>query len=335
MHINTIQKMSFFGALFTLVVIGVGAWVRLTDAGLGCPDWPGCYGLLSTPDSPDELSYAKNLYPDANIDVSKAFGEMLHRYVAGILGLYVFLISYLSIKYVKHVSNALPVILVILIIVQSIMGMLTVTELVKPTIVTTHLLLGMLTATLLCLNGLQLNEGYEVKLYDKPLVIFIILCIISLLVQIILGGWTSTNYASLACTDFPRCLNQWWPSNMDFNKGFTILNLPDINYEGGVLEYNAKVAIHFSHRLSAVFLSVLYIGLFSYIFFFQNNKYIKKIGMACLLIFLIQIFLGIANVVYSLPISIAVLHTANAALLLASMVVLLFYSTYNIQKDKI
>ena len=205
MHINTIQKMSFFGALFTLVVIGVGAWVRLTDAGLGCPDWPGCYGLLSTPDSPDELAYAKNLYPDANIDVSKAFGEMLHRYVAGILGLYVFLISYLSIKYVKHVSNALPVILVILIITQSIMGMLTVTELVKPTIVTTHLVLGMLTATLLCLNGLQLNEGYEVKLYDKPLVIFIILCIFSLLVQIILGGWTSTNYASLACTDFPRC----------------------------------------------------------------------------------------------------------------------------------
>ena len=151
---SKISKLSFVGALFTLIVISLGAWVRLTDAGLGCPDWPGCYGLLTTPDTVDELAKAREYYPNADIDVGKAWREMLHRYMAGLLGLYVFFITYISIKYSKR-SYTLPVLISILIIIQAIMGMLTVTMLVKPTIVTTHLFFGMLTATLLFINSLN------------------------------------------------------------------------------------------------------------------------------------------------------------------------------------
>ena len=332
MDVNTIKNISFFGAFFTLFVISVGAWVRLTDAGLGCPDWPGCYGLLTPPISDLELAQAKNIHPDAIIDTGKAWREMLHRYLAGILGLYIFFTAYLTFKYSKNTSNILPIALVILIIIQSIMGMLTVTELVKPTIVTIHLILGMTTASLMYWNGLKVAVNHNMINLNRTLVLIITLCIFGLLTQIILGGWTSTNYASLACTDFPKCSNQWWPNNMDFKNGFTIFNLPNINYEGGLLEYNAKLAVHFTHRIGALILSLLFLWLFIYLFFLQTNKNIKKVGMIVMTLFIVQIILGISNIVFSLPISIAVLHTVNASALLMSMVALLYYSTYNKQR---
>ena len=206
---SRISQLSFIGGLFTLIVISLGAWVRLTDAGLGCPDWPGCYGLLTTPDTVDELAKAREYYPNADIDVGKALREMLHRYMAGLLGLYVFFITYISIKYSKR-SYTLPVLISILIIIQAIMGMLTVTMLVKPTIVTTHLFFGMLTATLLFINSLKYSNT-SMTSEKIPAIALIIITItwIFLIIQILLGGWTSTNYASLACTDFPKCLDQW------------------------------------------------------------------------------------------------------------------------------
>ncbi|MBT3548973.1 MAG: COX15/CtaA family protein [Gammaproteobacteria bacterium] len=332
MSLDTLRNICFFGALYILVVISVGAWVRLTDAGLGCPDWPGCYGILGTPETDTEIMKAKELYPDASIDTGKAWREMFHRYLAGILGIFVFYISYLTIRYAKHVSIIFPIALSTLIIIQSIMGMLTVTELVKPTIVTTHLVLGMSTATLLLWNGLLIQGSKFLALIDKKLIILLILCITGLVIQIILGGWTSTNYASLACTDFPKCDNSWWPSNMDYQKGFTVFNLPDINYELAPLAYNAKVAIHFTHRFGALLLTALYLYLFAYIFFKQSNTTIKLISIIALLVFVLQIILGISNVIYSLPINIAVLHTVNASILLMSMITLLYYSTYHPQR---
>ena len=332
MSLYTLRNICVFGALYTLVVISVGVWVRLTDAGLGCPDWPGCYGILGTPETDLEISKARELYPDAVIDTGKAWREMFHRYLAGVLGIFVFYISYLIIKYAKHVSKIFPIALILLIITQSIMGMLTVTELVKPTIVTTHLVLGMSTATLLLWNGLLVQEDKILKLIDKKLIILIGLCILGLLTQIILGGWTSTNYASLACTDFPKCDNSWWPSNMDYKSGFTIFNLPSINYELAPLAYNAKLAIHFTHRLGALLLTGLYLYLFTYIFFKQSDIMLKVISTIVLLVFVLQILLGISNVMYSLPINIAVLHTVNASILLMSMITLLYYSTYHPQR---
>ena len=332
MNLNTLKNLCYFAASFTLIVISVGAWVRLTDAGLGCPDWPGCYGILGTPDTDSELMRAKELYPDSIIEVGKAWREMFHRYLAGTLGILVFIITYLMLKYAKHVPKLYPISLSILIVVQSAMGMLTVTQLVKPTIVTTHLILGMTTAGLLLWNGLQIQLKNRIDQIDFRLINLIFICILALILQIILGGWTSTNYASLACTDFPKCLNQWWPSNMNYSEGFKVFNLPDINYETAPLAYEAKLAIHFTHRVGALILTLLYSVLFIYLFFIQSNKTLKVIGLFVFLLFVFQIFLGISNVIMSLPISIAVLHTVNASILLLSMITLLFYSTYHSQE---
>ena len=329
---SRISILSFIGAALTLVVISLGAWVRLTDAGLGCPDWPGCYGLLTTPDTVDELAKAKENYPNASIDVGKAWREMLHRYVAGILGLYVFFITYISIKYSKQ-NYILPVSISILIVIQAIMGMLTVTMLVKPTVVTTHLFFGMLTATLLFINGLKYSG---LNLLQDKLPVYaisaIVLTWVLLIIQILLGGWTSTNYASLACTDFPKCLDQWYPKEMVFDKAFNIFNLPDINYEGGFLAYGAKVAVHYIHRVTALVLSLSFLLTLVIIFKLKNHAFLKKIISFSLVFFVLQIILGISNVIYSLPLNIAVWHTMNAAILLALLSGALYYSLISFRK---
>jgi len=329
---SRISIFSFIGAALTLVVISLGAWVRLTDAGLGCPDWPGCYGLLTTPDTVDELAKAKENYPNASIDVGKAWREMLHRYVAGILGLYVFFITYISIKYSKQ-NYILPVSISILIVIQAIMGMLTVTMLVKPTVVTTHLFFGMLTATLLFINGLKYS-GLNLLQDKLPVyaISVIVLTWVLLVIQILLGGWTSTNYASLACTDFPKCLDQWYPKEMVFDKAFNIFNLPDINYEGGFLAYGAKVAVHYIHRVTALVLSISFLLTIVIIFKLKNHAFLKKIISFSLVFFVLQIILGISNVIYSLPLNIAVWHTMNAAILLALLSGALYYSLISFRK---
>ena len=330
MNTNKLSILYLFASFITLLVISAGAWVRLTDAGLGCPDWPGCYGMLSAPISDESLEEAKKLFPNSAIDSGKAFREMIHRYLAGFLGLYVFVISYLTIKANKKNSNIVVIFLIILILVQSFMGMLTVTEQVKPTIVTVHLLLGMLTVSLLFWQFLNLK--YKNKSGNKNIFsFFIIICITLLTTQIFLGAWTSTNYASLACSDFPKCLNQWWPEGMNFTQAFTFFNLPSVNYEGGFMNFNSKLAIHFLHRIGALFLSIFFLFLFIYIFFIQNKNKIKEIGVYVLILFVLQIFLGISNILFKLPLLIAVLHTLNASLLLISMISLAYYSTRDIK----
>ena len=331
---SKISKLSFFGALFTLIVISLGAWVRLTDAGLGCPDWPGCYGLLTTPDTVDELAKAREYYPNADIDVGKAWREMLHRYMAGLLGLYVFFITYISIKYSKR-SYTLPVLISILIIIQAIMGMLTVTMLVKPTIVTTHLFFGMLTATLLFMNSLKYSN-ISMSSEKIPAIALIVISItwVFLIIQILLGGWTSTNYASLACTDFPKCLNQWYPKEMIFNEAFNVINLPDVNYEGGILAYGAKVAIHYSHRITALILTFVFISALYVVFKLNKHSLLKKLMSISIIFFILQIILGISNVVYSLPLNIAVWHTMNAAILMALISSALYYCLLSFYKTR-
>ena len=331
---SMISRLSFLGAAFTLFVISLGAWVRLTDAGLGCPDWPGCYGLLTTPDTVDELAKAKENYPGANIDVGKAWREMLHRYVAGILGLYVFFITYISIKYSKQ-NYTLPVLISVLIIIQAIMGMLTVTMLVKPTIVTTHLFFGMLTATLLFINGLKYAEiDISQNKLPKYALVMVFVTWSLLIIQILLGGWTSTNYASLACTDFPKCLDQWYPKEMVFDGAFNLVNLPDINYEGGFLAYGAKVAVHYVHRITALILTLFFLLTIYVIFKLEEHSFLKKVIGASIIFFVLQVALGISNVVYSLPLNIAVWHTMNAAILMALISGALYYSLISFTKTQ-
>ena len=210
MEERTLSKISFFGVFLTLVVISLGAWVRLTDAGLGCPDWPGCYGILGTPDTDVEIQQAKILFPESIIDIDKAHREMMHRYFAGMLGIYVLVLSFLSNRYSKERYIFVPVLLVLLIIFQSLLGMWTVTELVKPTIVTAHLVTAMITASLIFWNGLKFFHP-NIDSQNQKLFLIGVLCTVVLIIQIIIGGWTSTNYASLACT----CLLYTSPSPRD------------------------------------------------------------------------------------------------------------------------
>ena len=215
------------------------------------------------------------------------------------------------------------------------MGMLTVTMLVKPTVVTTHLFFGMLTATLLFINSLKYSS-INMSLQKIPLYILgaLIITWTILILQILLGGWTSTNYASLACTDFPKCLNQWYPEQMIFSGAFDLIGLPDVNYEGGILAYGAKVAIHYSHRITALILTLVFISTLYMVFKLKKHDFLKKIMGISVIFFILQIILGISNVVYSLPLNIAVWHTMNAAILMALISSALYYCLISFYKHK-
>jgi cytochrome c oxidase assembly protein subunit 15 len=155
-----------------------------------------------------------------------------------------------------------------------------------------------------------------------------------LIIQILLGGWTSTNYASLACTDFPRCLDQWYPKEMVFDGAFDLIGLPDVNYEGGILAYGAKVAIHYSHRITALILTIIYISAVYMVLKLNEHTFLKKLMGLSVLFFVLQIILGISNVVYSLPLNIAVWHTMNAAILMAIISSAFYYCLISFYRIK-
>jgi cytochrome c oxidase assembly protein subunit 15 len=326
-----------FATLLTLVVVTLGAYVRLSDAGLGCPDWPGCYGHLTVPKETHEIVKANDVYPERPVESAKAWKEMIHRYVAGTLGLLVMLIALMAVYRRQKVAEqavVLPVFLVFLIIFQALLGMWTVTLLLKPIVVTAHLLGGMLTLSLLWWLTLRqsgwflvtskwsIRDGGRAGAVER-LRPSAVLALLVVFVQIFLGGWTSANYAALACTDFPTCYGQWWPKEMDLAEAFILWRGIGIDYEYGVLSAEARMAIHVIHRLGALvtFLVVLRLGL-QVLFANLNASFIKTIAAFMLLLLLLQIGLGIANVVYSLPLDVAVTHNMVAALLLMTVVAL-------------
>ena len=210
--------------MLALCVVVFGAYVRLTDAGLGCPDWPGCYGTLTVPESVAAIEKAQANYPESSIDSKKAWIEMIHRYIAAILGFLILSLAVLAYRK-KDEINVKPSLvygLLGLVIAQGMLGMWTVTELVHPGIVTMHLLGGFSTTTLLF--WLLLNERKPLTL-DQPILnkhkIMLAIVTVLLVFQIFLGGWTSTNYAALACGDyFPSCLGEMWPDDMDFKNAY-------------------------------------------------------------------------------------------------------------------
>ena len=247
-------RYSLFVTLFALIVIVVGAFVRLSDAGLGCPDWPGCYGLIDVPQTETEVALAEQAFPQRPVEAGKAWKEMLHRYLAGALGLLILLLAWFahrtdfSTRFVPRLSLAL----VALVVFQALLGMWTVTLLVKPAIVTLHLLFGMATASLLWLSALNASEDRFASSNKSGLGKLALLAVLVVTGQIALGGWTSTNYAALACTAFPGCYaGDAWPA-MDFAEGFTLWRGLGVNYEFGVLEPDARAAVHMVHRVGAL-----------------------------------------------------------------------------------
>lgn len=310
--------------LLAFVVVVLGAYVRLSDAGLGCPDWPGCYGRMIVP---DDRPGADALYPERPLEHGKAWKEMLHRYAAGTLGLLILVVGILAWKYRNSFDRmpVIPMLLIVLVVIQALLGMWTVTLLLKPLIVLAHLLGGMTILALLLwtlLDQTSVNrpvDANKVRLYPWALAGLVVVFI-----QIALGGWTSANYAALACPDLPTCQGEWWPP-MDFVEGFRLWHGLGKNYEFGLLAGDARAAIHMVHRIGAL-LTLLVVGAVAIRAISDDNKSITYLGLLLLLLLAAQIVLGVSNVLLRLPLPVAVGHNGMAALLLLNLVALLHYS---------
>lgn len=308
-------------------VIVLGAYVRLSDAGLGCPDWPGCFGQIGAPDEAHEIQQAINLYPHLKVDSGKAWKEMIHRYFASFLGLLILIMAFLAWRHRnnKNQQVILPIFLVGLVIFQGMLGMWTVTQLVRPTIVTLHLLAGLLTLSLLfwvCLKHRQpwLNKINQLEV-KRSIKVLAKIAVFVLAFQIFLGGWTSTNYVALYCPDFPTCQGVWLPET-NFKEAFVFFKDPTVNYEGGTLSLEAGVTVHLLHRVGAIITTLVLSSLALLMLFKTVSPLLKKLAFLLLGVLATQISLGIANVVLVLPIPIAVSHNAIAAVLLLTLLLI-------------
>ena len=300
-------------------MVSFGAYTRLTDSGLGCPDWPGCYGTLSVPESIDQIEKAQAVYPDSPVEIEKAWIEMIHRYIAGILGIMILVIAFMSIRLREQINYSLkwPFFLLGLVIFQAALGMWTVTLLLKPAVVTSHLLGGMTVLGILTFlmhrNYGTHRENFVSNKYERKIIRF---SLVLLFIQIALGGWTSTNYAALACTDYPTCHGSLVPE-MDFYNAFTIFRELGVTSIGEPLSLEALHAIQWVHRIGAIVLLV-YLLFVAYIL--KVNQGFNMWRNVLILVISLQFIIGIANLLLHLPIVLATLHNLGAALLVVILV---------------
>jgi len=310
--------------LIAATVVVLGAYVRLTAAGLGCPDWPGCYGHL-TP------------LAGTALDVGKAWREMIHRYAASTLGLVIVIIAALAIvRRRDHIVSPLyAVALLLLVVAQGALGMLTVTWQLKPLIVTLHLLFGLTTLSTVWWLWLSLRSARRpgaagtawppshAELGAERLArVLAAVALPVLAVQIALGGWTSSNYAAIACPDLPTCQSAWWPPAMDFRDAFVLWRAPSINYEGGVLGGAARVAIHFTHRLGAIVTTTVLLLTVLAVWRARTLIRARRAALAVLGALVLQLTVGLSMVHYGFPLTLATAHNAGAALTLLAVIAL-------------
>lgn len=319
-----------FAILLAVLVVVLGAFTRLADAGLGCPDWPGCYGHITAPTAVDDVSAANRAYPERPVEFAKAIKEMVHRYFAGGLILTVFFLMLLAWK--NRGEKGSPIILstfvFFLILFQAVLGMWTVTWKLNPLIVMSHLLGGFTTLALLWLMTLRVGRINVSSASGAGTGLKWAAAIGLVLVagQIALGGWTSSNYAALACPDFPTCQTQWWPA-MDWTEGFVLWRGIGQDYEFGILEPAARTAIHMAHRVGALITFVYLAVLTMIIMKGDASSRMKMIAGVVLSVLLVQVGLGISNIVFALPLVVATAHNAVGAILLLGLVTLV-YATY-------
>lgn len=364
-------SLALVATVLALSVVVLGAYVRLSDAGLGCPDWPVCYGKLTWPGSEAEISAANQSFPERPVEPDKAWKEQLHRFFAAGLGSLVLAMALLAnwrapgrralllgasasalagifayvggwiglaallsgaaiglpllgaIAWREHFRGRVSAGLLSLVIFQALLGKWTVTLLVKPLIVTAHLLGGMATLALLWWTTLR-SRGWlqgrrpEVGAAARR---FAAVALAVVVAQIALGGWTSTNYAALACTDFPTCHGQWWPA-ADFAEGFVLWRGLGVDYEFGVLDNPARVAIQLAHRVGAVITLVVVLAAAAALALHTRDRVVRGLAVLSGALVLLQFGLGVANVLLSLPLPVAVAHNGVAALLLLALLTL-------------
>lgn len=312
--------------IFSFFVVTIGAYTRLVDAGLGCPDWPFCYGHLWAPLTNEQISLANQTWPDFPVDHTIIWPEMLHRYVAFTLGLMVLGMWYVTFKnrQVPGQPIKLPIAIGVIICMQAAFGAWTVTLKLWPQVVTAHLLGGFLTATLIWLYTLRLSGWQPVGHFKRVHMSLklAVVTLVALIVQVALGGWTSSTYSALACADFPTCQGYWFPP-FDYALGFDVFKSIGPNYLGGQLDGEARAAIHHVHRVSALLLTLLML-----IFSWQLVKWkFGRFAALLLTVLAVQIVLGIINVYFALPLWAATAHN-GVGLLLVMVLVTIMYRIY-------
>ena len=315
------QRILVITTILTLCVVVFGSYVRLTDAGLGCPDWPGCYGTLTVPQSEEAISQALQQFPDSMVETDKAWIEMIHRYIAGILGILILFIAVKSYKLRDEIKITLklPFFILTLVCFQAILGMWTVTKLLQPAIVTTHLIGGMTILGLMTfMTHRQLGTQINNDSINRHTMTIARLSLFVLFIQILLGGWTSTNYAALACTDYPTCHGALIP-DMNFKDGFSIFRELGMTSSGEELSLQALHAIQWVHRMGAIVLTALVLYLFYLLRNFPGLGFYRNL---LLILISVQFVVGIANLLLHLPIALATIHNLGAALLVIILVVI-------------
>ena len=330
-HVLWLRRLALAGVLLGLAVVVFGAYVRLTYAGLGCPDWPGCFGHVTPLGAQD--ANAGTL--DTPLHMGKAWREMIHRYAASTLGLIILVITVLSLRWRREqLQHGLARSLLALVLFQGLLGMLTVTWKVKPLVVTAHLVFGLTTVSLLWLFWLALGRLQSASQHSAHTAINVpvpnplrwarraaLLAVPVLIMQIMLGGWTSTNYAAVGCPDFPTCQQQWWPQ-ADFREGFVLWRGLGTNYEGGVLDYPARIAIHLTHRVGAVVVTVALLLALLLAWRAGAGNAVRRAAVAVGAALLLQLCIGIFMVRFGFPLSWATAHNAGAAVLLLATLLL-------------
>jgi cytochrome c oxidase assembly protein subunit 15 len=322
-RLATFRRLCLLGTIVAFCVIVLGAYVRLSHAGLGCPDWPGCYGHLTAGQAAENHHAVNAAFPERPVEYEKALKEMLHRYLATALGILILVIAALAWRNRRDAQQpvGLPLATVALVIFQGLLGMWTVTLLLKPAIVSAHLLGGLTTMSLLWWMSLTTQRrsrpAGEGRLRRWALFGAVVLGL-----QILLGGWVSTNYAAVACPDFPTCQRSFWPQ-MDFRDAFVLWRGLGIDYEGGVLDHPARIAIHYTHRLGAVIAAAV-LGIVAWQALRRGqSRGVRMAGGALAAALVTQLLVGPVMVLATFPLSLATAHNAVAALLVLAMVALL------------
>ena len=320
MRFFSVKSFSILGVFLAFVVIALGAWTRLADAGLGCPDWPGCYGFVTFPTTADDIAIAERLYPDSPVEIDKIIPEVVHRYFAASLGLLAIALLIISFREKKLLLTSSFLLFVI--ICQGIFGYLTVSLKLHPLIVTGHLFGAMLTTALfliIFLKTLDFKGNYK-KLHNNRGLLS--LGFIFLLGQIFLGAWTSTNYAARACLDLPYCQGELLPE-VNFAEGFNLFQTFGPNYLFGHMSNEARVAIHLTHRIGAIVVFIYSLFLAIKLWSTDTKPYL----FVFLTILFLQVSLGVNNVLSHLPLWNAVAHNLVGVMLFLSMVVMIYISS--------
>jgi heme a synthase len=327
-----LRKLCLLGVLLCFAVVVLGAYVRLTAAGLGCPDWPGCYGHLTPAGA--QSAGAAAAFPGRPLEPGKAWREMIHRYAVGTLSIIVILVTALALSARRQAAVSVPLALALIatLITQALLGMLTVTWRLNPLTVTLHLLFGMTTLALLWWlllslprgswgSGVQPAVGGGAAATLRIARALALVGLVALAAQIALGGWTSSNYAAIACPDFPTCQGRWWPKS-DYRSAFVLWRGLNIDYQGGVLDNAARVAIHLTHRLGAA-LTALALSVAA-LFVLRDRALASARGAAAAVLaaLALQLGIGISMVLETFPLWLATAHTAGAALLLLATLAL-------------